>query len=612
MTDIAFEHFDPEIELCNVDENGRPIRPRKKPGRKPNPPSPAQRKAQNRAAQRAFRERKRREMREAEANVKRALYARDQAVREANKLRRRVKDLEYENKHLKGFMLTLKLACHAHRVDVPNYSDSGARDELGNEKMMESSSNVMPQNLEFFLDRHSHIVSLQDESLPKSIDPQSPGSMNNASTPSSSNYSISTAHNTQSSTLEQFLLSPPQHEKSMPGSFDFASEDPSSSSEPLPPLDLTQTATALLPQLQSINNTTSQLSQIDPSIFQGLMQTELVSGFIDQITRPEFTIDQTPPELAALLPPEWRTSLHDYSIRTRSTDKPDDNDDNNEPTIKAETIDTNNNNDHHMPDLWNSEQQQQESSSPTKPRYTVGPSGERIYPPMTPLEYLDEMRTIQRTDKKTWAFFEPTELQRNVPHDIRIDVIPGAMMRDQMILFQDYYDGNELFNFLFNTAMFMGGSPGNQDHWFVPPSFLRKYWFLVPNQKPPLRMDNSVEIVVYLGSRLQDALQLRKQMYYERERYIEHFPPPGAYDVAAAAASPSPSSCADQSTMQIEDESSEQHHHQQQHDQLSDDSRGDNNHDVTFTSPIRDDMPIDMIMNVMETMPRLTSPLPFE
>lgn len=176
------------------------------------------------------------------------------------------------------------------------------------------------------------------------------------------------------------------------------------------------------------------------------------------------------------------------------------------------------------------------------------------------------------------------ELQRNVPHDIRIDVIPGAMMRDQMILFQDYYDANELFNFLFNTAMFMGGSPGNQDHWFVPPSFLRKYWFLVPNQKPPLRMDNSVEIVVYLGSRLQEAMQLRKQMYYERERYIEHFPPPGAYDVAAAA-SPSPT---DQSTMQIEDESSEQQ--QKQHDQMSDDSR--DNSDVTFTSPIRDDMPI--------------------
>jgi hypothetical protein len=35
-----------------------PVKIRKKPGRKPNPASPALRKAQNRAAQRAFRERK--------------------------------------------------------------------------------------------------------------------------------------------------------------------------------------------------------------------------------------------------------------------------------------------------------------------------------------------------------------------------------------------------------------------------------------------------------------------------------------------------------------------------------------------------------------------------
>lgn len=41
-----------------LDEQGNPIKIRKKPGRKPNPASPALRKAQNRAAQRAFRERK--------------------------------------------------------------------------------------------------------------------------------------------------------------------------------------------------------------------------------------------------------------------------------------------------------------------------------------------------------------------------------------------------------------------------------------------------------------------------------------------------------------------------------------------------------------------------
>ena len=115
MSDISFEHFDPELELKNLDENGKPIKPRKKPGRKPNPPSPAQRKAQNRAAQRAFRERKRREMRDAETNIKKCLYMRDQAMKDAKQLRKKVNELRYENNFLKGQVLTLKIACVANR-----------------------------------------------------------------------------------------------------------------------------------------------------------------------------------------------------------------------------------------------------------------------------------------------------------------------------------------------------------------------------------------------------------------------------------------------------------------------------------------------------------------
>lgn len=115
------------------------------------------------------------------------------------------------------------------------------------------------------------------------------------------------------------------------------------------------------------------------------------------------------------------------------------------------------------------------------------------------------------------------ELQRKVPHDLRIDVIPGADMRDQMILFQDFYDANELFSFLLDSAMFMGGSIGNQDHWFVPPSFLRKYWFLCPS-KVPDRVDNCVEIVFYLGERMREMMMTRQQLYMERERYPNYFP----------------------------------------------------------------------------------------
>ena len=157
--DISFEHFDPTYELGNVDQNGQPVRPRKKPGRKPNPPSPAQRKAQNRAAQRAFRERKRREMQEAELNVKRSMYQRDQAIQEANMLRQKNEELLYENNYLKGFVLTLKLACMANRVDVPKFWDANKTDAYGSDRLTFSRTKGIPQSLEFFLDCQRHIIS---------------------------------------------------------------------------------------------------------------------------------------------------------------------------------------------------------------------------------------------------------------------------------------------------------------------------------------------------------------------------------------------------------------------------------------------------------------------
>jgi hypothetical protein len=117
------------------------------------------------------------------------------------------------------------------------------------------------------------------------------------------------------------------------------------------------------------------------------------------------------------------------------------------------------------------------------------------------------------------------ELQRKIPHDPRIDLIPGPTMRDYMIIFQDYYDANELFNFLISSAMFIGGELGNPDCWFVPPNFVRKYWFLCPNHRPT-RPDNSVEIAVFLANKMLDALKRRKEMYIMRDQYLDQFLPP--------------------------------------------------------------------------------------
>lgn len=171
---IAFEHFDPEMELGQVDENGQPIRLRKKPGRKPNPPSAAQRKAQNRAAQRAFRERKRREMRDAETSVKKCMHARDMAIKESERLQRRLDELQYENNYLKGYVLTLKMACIANKVHIPKFWDTGVTDSIGADELTFSKTKHVPQQLEFFLDKKMNIVGLTEEdTLSTTVSPPS-------------------------------------------------------------------------------------------------------------------------------------------------------------------------------------------------------------------------------------------------------------------------------------------------------------------------------------------------------------------------------------------------------------------------------------------------------
>lgn len=104
-------------------------------------------------------------------------------------------------------------------------------------------------------------------------------------------------------------------------------------------------------------------------------------------------------------------------------------------------------------------------------------------------------------------------------------MVPGAALRDHMILFQDFYDANDLFDYLAESSVFLGGELGNPDSWFVPPNFFKRYWFLCPNHKHK-RMDNAVEIMVNLGKKMIDLMAQRKQMYIERDQYADYFPEP--------------------------------------------------------------------------------------
>lgn len=279
MSDISFEHFDPELELKNLDENGKPIKPRKKPGRKPNPPSPAQRKAQNRAAQRAFRERKRREMRDAETNIKKCLYMRDQAMKDAKQLRKKVNELRYENNFLKGQVLTLKIACVANRVDVPKFWDTGMRDKMGSDITTFSRTKDIPQSLEFFLDSKKCIVTMATENLtvydtpPQSVSSEIPMYQGD-------NH----ANNNNTSFLNEGMI------------------------DPLSPPDRQQ-APFCFDNLSSIIQTVS--TEMDPGLMQFLMQPETMNEIMNQMkdVPPELWLSQVPPEFLPLIPPEIKSYL---------------------------------------------------------------------------------------------------------------------------------------------------------------------------------------------------------------------------------------------------------------------------------------------------------------
>ncbi|KAK4516913.1 Protein-L-isoaspartate O-methyltransferase [Mucor velutinosus] len=543
MSDISFEHFDPELELKNLDENGKPIKPRKKPGRKPNPPSPAQRKAQNRAAQRAFRERKRREMRDAETNIKKCIYMRDQAIKDAKQLRKKVDELRYENNFLKGQVLTLKIACIANRVDVPKFWDTGMRDKMGSDITTFSRTKDIPQSLEFFLDSKKCIVTMATENLaaydmtpPQSVSSEIP--MHHQGDQQHHNYTNTSTGNSNTF-MDQGMIDP-------------LSPPDQSQQHQAPP-----TATLGLDNFSNMIQSVS--TEMDPGLMQFLMQPETMNEIMNQMkdVPPELWLSQVPPEFLPLIPAEIKSYLDhpeadlldklkaEFGLSgiaspphpsdpmyhttsppplSASTSAP-------VPTASVSTSITG------IPPPPPSHTSDGTPNSTFKPEIPVeddfwmdikNPAlppnvSNKVYVagPISPLDAVTQMRTMRDQNDNRYLL-TPTELQRKIPHDPRIDLIPGPTMRDFMIIFQDYYDANELFNFLLESAMFIGGELGNPDCWFVPPNFIRKYWFLCPNYRPT-RPDNSVELAVFFAQRMIDSLKRRKEMYIMRDKHMEYF-----------------------------------------------------------------------------------------
>ncbi|CAO3595982.1 unnamed protein product [Absidia cylindrospora] len=478
--DISFEHFDPTFELGSLDPNGKAIRIRKKPGRKPNPPSPAQRKAQNRAAQRAFRERKRCEMKQAETTVKQSLYIRDQALGEAQRLKMKLEETRYENNYLKGSLLTLKLACIANKVDVPELWDS----EASADSIDVSKTKDLPQAMGVFLDKDRNIINLSQGNgsyasnctSPVSV-PLSPGSLT-CSSPSSM------------VDLNQHEILPPL--SSSPGS-SYSGSNGSDSVQDLP---------------STITNPSQCLSLGSDHSF----GTDYMSGLTGLTT--SSTINSN-----LVLPLDYdrvTESLGDASHTTNNEtminlDKWLDT--TSSPLQSIPVLDPKTGLERHRTILLDAMEDHL-----TVPPLSLSAMKLKSAPPMNTMEALQYIRMVKNLDNDTRVLFRPTEIQRTIPHDTRIDHVPGPMMRDMMILYQDFYNANELFDLLMGSAMFLGGELENSDCWMVPPEFLHKFWFLCPNHRPQ-RLDNLTEMAVDMGQKMIKMMMERKAMHFDNGRF---------------------------------------------------------------------------------------------
>lgn len=119
VNNASFSANTEQVETNNKQDP--PVKIRKKPGRKPNPASPALRKAQNRAAQRAFRERKEKHMRDLESSVRGIKEQRDKLLNENKSLSSENEILKAENWYLKGIVLSLQLVCLQHKLVIPTH-----------------------------------------------------------------------------------------------------------------------------------------------------------------------------------------------------------------------------------------------------------------------------------------------------------------------------------------------------------------------------------------------------------------------------------------------------------------------------------------------------------
>ncbi|KAL9547894.1 hypothetical protein MBANPS3_005945 [Mucor bainieri] len=404
-----------------------PVKVRKKPGRKPNPASPALRKAQNRAAQRAFRERKERHMKDLESNIKGIKDHRDRLLQENEKMSSENEILKAENWYLKGIVLSLQLVCLQHNLVIPQHCPHV------NDETLSVLAQSIPESISSYLNVNSRNKLQISQKL-----------MNES--PELSNLHL------QSQPPQPPYTQQPQQQQQQQQQQPFPHQFPSGS------IIITQDGVHKVPNKHG-NGSPHQQHHGSSWYHQ---QTSASGAPSSQPQHPYSSSSNSSSGNNMYGSPNSAHTADEFSNIPPLS-----------PMSSSTMTDRSEN-------AGRSSFGAESSRELPRPHIIAAPS-EPITSNLAAIQTLRLRLRLQsacvRMQSMPFAI-QPTLLQLTIPHDPRIDLIPTPHMRDRMILYRDQFDLDDCFRSLLSGSVFHGGDPAVAGNWQLPEEFFKKYWFL--------------------------------------------------------------------------------------------------------------------------------------
>ncbi|KAF9327239.1 hypothetical protein BG006_009420 [Podila minutissima] len=484
-----------------------PTKTRKKPGRKPNPASPAVRKEQNRAAQRAFRDRKERHLQQLENMIKELKETHHNATlrfqRESQQLKGIIESLQSENYYLREVVFSFESALgktgnSAILQDVKaelyrrHYENHAAR-KVSFAAPQDNSPQPSPSTTSMSADSPATAHMSVPNSVQDAMSQASQVQMLNqalaaAAAAAASNTSLnlqnqaSTSTSTSSSTQgwNQMGLEDPQDDNIFSMNSEILYKAPilpstssdagkassstasssSSSSSAFDPLAAVRAAT-FSPNGPWLPKTTEYTNK--PTVFDELQSSLFPAGTLQSVAS---TSMATPQEIVNDM------SLFDQLQESRPSTDSSFSPNQNMFTFSAASMDSAFPS--QTPTFLDVDDVDSNEFSMITPNLGFDDGLKQEIIPSHRLQ--TEIRILASATPAADPNIDPKIYE--LPHDSRIDLIPCPKLRAQMILHQHEYDIEDLCQLLIGGAI-CHGHPLDPHNWELPRAFFDRYGYLM-------------------------------------------------------------------------------------------------------------------------------------